>query len=387
MNNFKNQCKKQPVYICTSCHRLLWKKGVEEFKIDKYDNINSEVRNLVLSDKHRISSPDGSIYICHSCHKTLQSGRMPAQSKANYMDLEDIPDELKDLNNLELHTICKRILFMKLVKLPRGKQKGIKGAAVNIPADLGPACSLLPRIPTDAHIISLKLKRKLQYKQAYLHDTIRPEKVITALRYLKNNNPEYSDININENWIQTWHEMDHELYDGLFDIEQNAETNQTLAADQVQISNNIRNINTYSSNVDPSDAEETDRLINEEEKEDMIAMEENCKLRDLPYDTCLQSELHEEPNHIFSIAPGEGKKPIPLLTDKLFEELSNPDKFPTGRGGYTDIDRNTRLTLRKYVNAQLLDQDGCFAKDIEYIFGMQYAVEHKQVRDTINIAL
>ena len=34
-----------------------------------------------------------------------------------------------------------------------------------------------------------------------------------------------------------------------------------------------------------------------------------------------------------------------------------------------------------------LDQDGCFAKDIEYIFGMQYAVEHKQVRDCIGIAL
>ena len=195
------------------------------------------------------------------------------------MDLEDIPDELKDLNNLELHTICKRILFMKLVKLPWGKQKGIKGAAVNIPADLGPAFSLLPRIPTDAHIISLKLKRKLQYKQAYLHDTIWPEKVITALRYLKNNNPEYSDININENCIQTWREMDHELYDGVFDIEQNAETNQTVAADQVQISNDIGNINTYSSNVDPSDAEETDKLITEEEKEDMIAMEENCKLK------------------------------------------------------------------------------------------------------------
>ena len=50
---------------------------------------------------------------------------------------------------------------MKLIKLPHGKQKGIKGAAVNVPADLGPACQLLPRIPTDAHIISLKLKRKL----------------------------------------------------------------------------------------------------------------------------------------------------------------------------------------------------------------------------------
>ena len=48
------------------------------------------------------------------------------------MELEEIPDQLRDLNNLELHIICKRILFMKLVKLPRGKQKGIRGAAVNV---------------------------------------------------------------------------------------------------------------------------------------------------------------------------------------------------------------------------------------------------------------
>ena len=49
--------------------------------------------------------------------------------------------------------------------------------------------------------------------------------------------------------------------------------------------------------------------------------------------------------------------------------------------------RDTKLTLRKYVNACLLDQDGHFAKDIQYIFGMQYAVEHKQVTDCIGIAL
>ena len=46
-------------------------------------------------------------YICLSCNKKLRSGTIPAQSKANCMDLEEIPDELKDLNNLELHTISK----------------------------------------------------------------------------------------------------------------------------------------------------------------------------------------------------------------------------------------------------------------------------------------
>ena len=249
---------------------------------------------------------------------------------------------------------------MKLVKLPRGKQKGIKGAAVNVPADLGPACTLLPRIPTDSHIISFKLKRKLEYKQAYLHDTIRPEKVITALHYLKNHNPMYADIEINEHWIQSWKDLDAELYDGIFETE-DPDVDEALSDDHESDSKNTQSCSK-----------------NDEEKEDIIALEENCKLRDLPYDTCLQ---------FFSIAPGEGNKPIPLLTDNLFEELANPEKFPTGKGGFADTYRDTKLTLRKYVNAHLLDQDGRFAKDIEYIFGMQYAVEHKQVRDSIGIAL
>ena len=78
---------------------------------------------------------------------------------------------------------------------------------------------------------------------------------------------------------------------------------------------------------------------------------------------------------------------MPLLTNRLFEELANPEKFPNGKGGFADTQRDTKLTLRKYVNAHLLDQDGHFAKDIVYIFGMQYAVEHKQVRDCTGITL
>ena len=105
---------------------------------------------------------------------------------------------------------------MKLVKLPRGKQKGIKGAAVNVPADLRPACNLLPRIPADAHIVSLKLKRKLEYKQTYLLDTIQLEKEPIALHHLKDHNQLYADIEINENWIQTWQEEDEQLYDRIF---------------------------------------------------------------------------------------------------------------------------------------------------------------------------
>ena len=33
---------------------------------------------------------------------------------------------------------------------------------------------------------------------------------------------------------------------------------------------------------------------------------------------------------MFSVAPGEGHKPIPILTDKHFEEMCNPTKYPRG---------------------------------------------------------
>ena len=38
-------------------------------------------------------------------------------------------------------------------------------------------------------------------------------------------------------------------------------------------------------------------------------------------------------------------------------------------------------TPRKYFNQRILDVDGRFAKDIEYLFVAQYTVEAKQIRD------
>ena len=56
----------------------------------------------------------------------------------------------------------------------------------------------------------------------------------------------------------------------------------------------------------------------EDEKEDMIALEENCKLRDLPCDSCLQSEIPEQANQIFSLLQEKGANHYHyLLTDYL----------------------------------------------------------------------
>jgi hypothetical protein len=69
----------------------------------------------------------------------LKLGVLPAQAKANDLDLESIPIELSDLNQLEVHLISLRIPFMKMVALPCGKQRAIHGPAVNVPTDMYPS--------------------------------------------------------------------------------------------------------------------------------------------------------------------------------------------------------------------------------------------------------
>ncbi len=214
---FKKEIKQMPVFICTSCHRLLYKKGVQGFKRKNYDNVDKKVVDQVLAERFMKKSIDGKQYICHTCHRTLKKDKVPVQSKGNFMDLDPQPEVLQGLKPCELRLISRRIPFIRLISLPRGKQKGIKGAAVNVPADLGPVSSLLPRLPSEAHIIPLNLKRKLEYKHSYLTDLIQPAKVMEALKYLKKNNPLYKDLKINKQWLNDWQQEDPKLTNALIE--------------------------------------------------------------------------------------------------------------------------------------------------------------------------
>ena len=129
---FISAVKDGPDYICACCHRLMYRKTVLEFKISKHTKVPEEFA-VCISAKNKA-------WICKTCDYALKRGKMPAQAKANKLDLEDIPTELSDLNPLEERLISLRIPFMKMVALPCGKQRAIHGPAVNIPTDLTPVC-------------------------------------------------------------------------------------------------------------------------------------------------------------------------------------------------------------------------------------------------------
>ena len=162
----------------------MYQKTVQKFDIAKYGNAPEEVVSDVFEARHIRTSVNNEVWICVTCHNTLIRGRMPAQAKANRLGLVDIPPELLDLNQLETRLISLRIPFMKIVSLASGKQQKICGPAINVPTDLQPVCSLLPRLPSQTQnlMVPMKLKCKLSYKGHHYDQFVCQSKVMAALR-------------------------------------------------------------------------------------------------------------------------------------------------------------------------------------------------------------
>lgn len=68
-----------------------------------------------------------------------------------------------------------------------------------------------------------------------------------------------------------------------------------------------------------------------------ISEEGVSKFRGIQLDTCIQPDdpTIEAINRVLSMAPGEGKIPINILTDEKFEELAFPTLFSSGKFGLT----------------------------------------------------
>ena len=214
ISTFLSKIRVGPEYVCTVCHRMMYSSNVVPFNRHKYTKGSPEMLDSVFSVMY--VCPDGSQRICHSCDRTLKRGTLPVQAKANGFQLDLIPPELDGLNELEIRLISLRIPFMKMVALPSGRQQSIHGPAVNVPSNVDNVCEVLPRLPSQTELIPLKLKRRLCYKGHYMYNYVRPNVVLTALRWLKVNNPLYANVIINNNWLSDSARDDNEIFVGLF---------------------------------------------------------------------------------------------------------------------------------------------------------------------------
>ena len=145
----------------------LYRVTVTKCKTEKYPTVIQHI----FTD---VKSYDNTEYICHTCHVKAMKGKFPGQAVTNKMELYAVPMQLKCLRKLESVLVSQRILFGKIVVMPKGKQRKIYDTVCNILVNCDTLCQSLPRPPESSGIIILKLKTKLKYHGHQYYESVRP---------------------------------------------------------------------------------------------------------------------------------------------------------------------------------------------------------------------
>ena len=82
---FHSQVKFGPNFVCTCCHRLMYRKTVILCNKVSYTKANTSVLQQVFSDDIRYISSNREEWIYKTCDKALKRGSMPLQAIARHM--------------------------------------------------------------------------------------------------------------------------------------------------------------------------------------------------------------------------------------------------------------------------------------------------------------
>lgn len=173
---FLQNIKMGPWFICMACHRQLYEQTVDKVFSKTFAQIDPEFFSATFPVLTNTGSEEFiQKFICKTCLNSLKKTQIPAQATANELGVSELNEPLSSLTDFEARLVSQRLLFMKILALPRGRQKSIHGTVVNVPVDTSHTCSLLPRMPTNSGLIPVKLKRKLEYRGHVEFQKVSPE--------------------------------------------------------------------------------------------------------------------------------------------------------------------------------------------------------------------
>ena len=208
---------------------------------------------------------------------------------------------------------------------------------------------------------------------------------------MKEHNSHYADIKLNEHWYSDTaaKEMSVQLNenDNHIIVTEDAVLDQQLQSENTSKDKlnkeDIQQLctqHTESTNVETIDTESDDK--DTELVEEQVAVNCRQELTGDPLPSVVQFE-----NQIYQCAPEENNIPIYILLNNDFETLAFPDLFPYGGGVYHSVYRKVKLSIRKYFQQCLLNVDGRFAQNIEYLLYAQDIADIKQIESDATLAI
>ena len=355
-----------PLFVCTCCHQTWFRKGVCMLK-----NINLPKSSRLYLTK--FTSVNDEEWICHTCMGAIRDGKVQKLSVANGMKWPDKPPEL-DLHQLEERLISLRIPFMQIREVPRGGQYSLKGNVINVPVDIQPTVSCLPRPMDENFTIAVQLKKKLSYKKVDFKENVRPLRVLTALHWLVNKSELYkrAGVEIDVDWFKEVTESSEETVREFLEVpkEQNKEKHRQNPTVKEDASEYL--LSKDSKATDDYDSDHFSEIDTSEQVGNV--------------DTVVDDENLESKYDAITFAPGEGQHPLSLYHDVDAEYLCFPTIF-CGERRPSKEERTVPVYYSDIVKWELRSVDRRAAQSVPNIFFKHKKLQMKQISDKVNLAV
>ncbi len=291
------------------------------------------------------------LFVCSSCRQDLKNkdgktGSFPSAAEANGMFFREIPPQLRDLNFFEQFLIQQvrpfhTVVRLKLVRKFTGEGdflKALKGLVIHVPLNLEETLRYTMKtsgktLPSkellDVIVDSLPTSKNVVWR-----NLVDMKKVYEALKWLKENNEEYTDINISEDLLERECENDDAIVE-----------------------------------IPPDDTPQVECLseLELQEKAHLEYVEDNCG--DILNHYTVQSiseaipitpdtDLYKQKRVDAGIIPDRD----PTLDVRAFAHL-----YPEGKNGMYETSRQKKLQPTRYMHLLLNNVDSRFRKDLKFI--------------------
>ena len=383
-------------YICVSCHIRCFKQSVVKLSESMEEKIDSNFpdeewisdRNLVTRiqiqrenlkvPKSYKSTDDycGDRFICNTCLRYLRKKKLPPCSVMNGLQLQETDQDLKDQNlmltDLEAAMVSQRIIFQMIRLLPKSRWTALHDRAIMVPITddaINTTLSKMPRTPTEAGLIGIKLKRKESFENTHMKQLVNPDKLFRFIQKAKDHgHPCYQNVGIiDESTKKEFQEKcrtsDKRGYELIYGDD--------LAEDLEELK------------LSESEEKLQDELEREEyeEEQDYIKNDPVKKTQFVYDETLALMDQHPE----VTVSPGEGQRPISMVTDKYWDIPAYPHLFnPDGSGGM-DQERKQKLTKQKFFRQRFLNLEMRFSKCIPYIYAATSDLEQSRLSSNISM--
>lgn len=77
IDSLQAKVKVGPEFVCTSCHRMMYRLSVDQLNKDKCTKASDELLHKVFSAQHKYVHSDGKELVCKTCNGALNRGNMP----------------------------------------------------------------------------------------------------------------------------------------------------------------------------------------------------------------------------------------------------------------------------------------------------------------------